>query len=175
MNEKKRNFILKSTYKAIKKRIAVIREKLTNEIPKILRETYDSDGYWHDNAPWQEALREQQMLNQELYSLVDALKDVSFIEDMYFLCDKDKVTVGKSIEIKDIVTKKSTEYSVVGSLDVVYNPNSKKYRFLSCKTPFAKSLLGKSVGERMTVKLPGGTKVFLISEIKPLTILSKAK
>ena len=175
MNGKKQNSILKSTYKAIKKRITVIREKLTNEIPKTLRETYNSGGYWHDNASWEEALREQQMLNQELYTLAVALKDVSFIEDMYFLCDKDKVTVGKSIEVEDILTKESTEYSIVGSLDVIYNPNSKKYKLLSCETPFAKSLLGKSAGEKVIVKVPGGTKIFLISKIKPLTILSKAK
>ena len=175
MNKKKENPILKSTYEVLQKRATAIKEKLANEMPKKLREAYETGGYWHDNALWEEALREQEMLNRELLLLLTALRDVTFIESLYSLLDEDKVTIGKTVKVEDAVTKEITEYSIVGPLDTTYNPISQESNFISYTTPFVQPLLGKSIGEKVTIKLPGGTQTLVVLEIRPLTIWGQWK
>lgn len=175
MNKKKQNPILKSTYEVLQKRAEKIKEKLTSEMPKRLREAYETGGYWHDNALWEEAMREQEMLNRELLSLLAILRDVTFIEDLYSLLDENKVTIGKTVKVENIATKEIAEYSIVGPLDTTYNPISKESNFISYEAPFIQPLLGKSVNEKITIKLPGVTQTLVVLEIKPLTIWGQLK
>lgn len=162
--------MLKSTYEVLQRRIAAIKEKLVNEMPERLRQTYETGGYWHDNALWEDALREQEVLNRELSLLLTTLKDATFIENFYPLLDGDKVTIGKTIKVENIATKEIAEYSIVGPADTTYNPISKENNFVAYKAPLVQPLLGKSIGEEVTIKLPGGTRTLVVLEIKPLTI-----
>jgi transcription elongation factor GreA len=164
MLEKRKNFMFKSTYEILEKRIKLVGKKLNEDIPKDINECYNSGGYWHDNPGWDEALREQRLLRRELNSLRDALKNPIFIEEL--VLDKDKVTLGKKIKVKDLDTQKVNEYVISGTSDVSYNFTFDKENLISCNAPFAKPLIGKSVGEKILVDLPMAKKNLMIVGIK---------
>lgn len=170
MKEKKPTIILRSTYELLKNKKENIEKKLVNEVPTIIREAYETGGRKNDNASWEDALREQEKLIRELLSLIDILYNVTFIEDIYPFLDEDKITIGKTIEVKNLTTEEILELSIVGPLDVTYHPSNKKNNFVSYEAPFIQPLLGKSVGERVTINLPNNTINLTILEIKPLTI-----
>jgi len=170
MTVQRQNFMLKATYEVLRQKIVGITDKLTVEMPKKLREAYETGGYWHDNALWETALREQEMLNRDLLKLTEPLKDIMFIEDAYPLLDEDKVTIGKTVQLLDVNTGEMFEYSIVGPLDVIYNPKAKEAKFISCEAPFIQPLLNRTQGEKIEVRLPGGTRTLTIQRIKPLSI-----
>ncbi len=165
-----RNPILKETYGALQERIRIIKGKLTGEIAIMLREARDSRD-WQDYALWEGLLREKEMLEWELSSLLTALREFTFIDEVYTLFDKDKVTIGKTVTVKNLTRRwEIEEYSIVGSLDVIYNPSARENNFISEEAPLIQPLLDKSVGERLKVQLPRRRETFEILEIRPLTI-----
>lgn len=166
MGRSRKNFILKSTYQILREEAEEIQHKLTKEIPQYLKQAYDTGGYWHDNPHWDYTLLDQQRLSEQLSEILSIISDPVFIEDLSVNCDK--VTLGTQVEVRNIETGEIEVYRIVGSVDVLYNPQRKEKRFISWESPLGHSLLGKLVGDEITVNLPNGIKQLIILAIKPL-------
>jgi len=72
----------------------------------------------------------------------------------------DRVIFGKTVRLYNIQTDEEVEYMLVGP----YESEPEKGR-ISVTSPLGKSLIGKEVGDEISVKAPGGLQEFEILEI----------
>ncbi len=73
---------------------------------------------------------------------------------------KDTVSIGALVTLKDINTKKTREYAIVGSAEA----DPKKQR-LSNESPVGRALLGRKKGETVTIPVPRGAIEYQIVKI----------
>ncbi len=121
-----------------------------------------SFGDISENAEYDEAKNEQAQMEERIYKLENQLRVARIIEDEEI--DYDTVTVGASvkIEVKDSSMKKASveEYTIVGSTEA--DPSMDR---ISNESPIGSALLGKKVGDKVTVQIPMGTAKIKILEI----------
>lgn len=121
-----------------------------------------SFGDISENAEYDEAKNEQAQMEERIYKLENQLRVARIIEDEEI--DYDTVTVGASvkIEVKDSSMKKASieEYTIVGSTEA--DPSMDR---ISNESPIGFALLGKKVGDKVTVQIPMGTAKIKILEI----------
>lgn len=121
-----------------------------------------SFGDISENAEYDEAKNEQAQMEERIYKLENQLRVARIIEDGEI--DYNTVTVGASvkIEIKDNSMKKALveEYTIVGSTEA--DPSLDR---ISNESPIGSALLGKKVGDKVTVQIPMGTAKIKILEI----------
>ncbi|WP_336524535.1 GreA/GreB family elongation factor, partial [Helicobacter japonicus] len=72
----------------------------------------------------------------------------------------DKVSFGSSVKIVNLDTDKEFIYTLVGSMES--NPSK---GLISVSSPIAKALMGKAVGDEVSIVLPNGENEFEILEI----------
>jgi transcription elongation factor GreA len=74
---------------------------------------------------------------------------------------KDVVSIGTKVKLRDMESKKSVEYVIVGSAEA--NPAESK---LSNESPVGKAIIGHKKGETVEVSTPRGSLKFKIMEIR---------
>lgn len=121
-----------------------------------------SFGDISENAEYDEAKNEQAQMEERIYKLENQLRVAKIIEESEI--DYDAVTVGANvkIEIKDPSMKKADveEYSIVGSAEA--DPSLNR---ISNESPIGAALLGRKVGDKITVQVPVGVAKIKILEI----------
>lgn len=121
-----------------------------------------SFGDISENAEYDEAKNEQAQMEERIYKLENQLRVARIVEESEI--DFDTVTIGSKvkIEIKDPGAKKGEieEYLIVGSTES--DPSLFK---ISNDSPVGSALLGRKVGEKLTVLVPAGSLKIKILEI----------
>jgi transcription elongation factor GreA len=74
--------------------------------------------------------------------------------------DRNTVSIGITVKLKDLETGDLEEYMIVGSTEA--DPDAGK---ISNESPIGAAVLGRSVGDKVTVNTPGGALEFEIVEI----------
>lgn len=129
---------------ALSKEIAVAREK----------------GDLRENAEYEMAKHKQGLVMTEIVELKGKLVDVQFIEELRV--PGDRVSVGTTIQLKDLSKGEELTYTILGPED-----SDADNGCISFQSPLARGLIGKLAGEEAEVNSPGGTKRFKIVSIKP--------
>lgn len=121
-----------------------------------------SFGDISENAEYDEAKNEQAQMEERIYKLENQLRVAKIIEESEI--DYDTVTVGANvkIEIKDPSMKKADveEYTIVGSAEA--DPALNR---ISNESPIGAALLGRKIGDKVTVQVPVGMAKIKILEI----------
>ena len=112
-----------------------------------------------ENAEYDDAKNEQAMLEHRIAQLEERLIAARVIEKRDI--QKDVVSIGSKVKLRDIAAKKTFEYHIVGSAEA--NPAENK---LSNESPVGKAILGHKKGEVVEVAAPRGALKFKILEIK---------
>ena len=115
-------------------------------------------GDLSENSEYDEAKNEQAKLEARIVEIEAMLKNVEIIEDI-----KGKAkTVVIGVKVKVIYEEfgEEEEYRVVGSTEA----NSREGK-ISDESPMGKALLGKKIGDEVTVEAPGGEFKVKILEI----------
>jgi transcription elongation factor GreA len=73
----------------------------------------------------------------------------------------DKVVFGATVVMSDVETDKEVTYRIVGELEA-----DLKKQLISVKSPVARALIGKQVGDFVTVQSPGGAREYEVKEIR---------
>ena len=73
----------------------------------------------------------------------------------------DKVVFGATVVLVDQETEKEVSYRIVGEPEA-----DLKKRWISVTSPVARALVGKSIGDVVTVQSPGGAREYEIQELK---------
>jgi transcription elongation factor GreA len=74
--------------------------------------------------------------------------------------DTSRVSLGTQVTLLDLDSKKELSYVIVGSEE-----SDPKANRISAASPVGQAVLGKSIGDEVTVKVPKGTRKFRIKGI----------
>ena len=131
------------------------------EIKEMLKEAR-AFGDLSENSEYDEA-REQQAKNEHsIVELEEIIKNTVVVEDSDTASDK--VTLGKTITVRNEKTGKELVYHIVGSSDA--NPFEMKISNLS---PMGIAFMGSKVGDRVTATSPSGAVDYTILDIAKKT------
>lgn len=111
-----------------------------------------------DNADYRVAKERRDYIENKIKELDDKLARAQIIDPKDI--NTDKVVFGCTVLLGEVESEKQVRYKIVGA-DEADIKNGR----ISINSPVAKALIGKSVGDIVTVHVPSGKKEFEILEI----------
>ena len=148
--------ITKEGYDNVKVKISELKTEFES-LPEIIAEAREK-GDLKENAEYHAARERQGLLQAQISKLESDLASCEIIDPSKL--DKDTVTFGKRVKVKDKNTDAILEYKIVGEMEADISKNQ-----ITIITPIAKGLLTKKVGDTVKIKVPAGDKVLEILEI----------
>ena len=115
-------------------------------------------GDLSENSEYDEAKNEQAKIEARIVEIEAMLKNIEIIEDVKGKAKT--VVIGVKVKVLDVEYGDESEYRVVGSTEA--DPRSGK---ISDESPVGKALLGKKLGDEVSVEAPGGEFKLKIIEI----------
>ena len=145
---KKVSYVTKEGLKKLQDELDNLQNVERPKISKAIGEAIEK-GDISENAEYDAAKDEQRDIEARIEELEKILKNAEvFVEEE---ADLDKVSIGCSVKILDCEFEEELEYKIVGSTEA----NSLKGK-ISNESPVGKALLGKQVGDTVTVETPAG-------------------
>ncbi|TJX67865.1 transcription elongation factor GreA [Soehngenia saccharolytica] len=111
-----------------------------------------------ENAEYDQAKNEQAKLEERIAKLEAMLRNAVVIDDDEI--STDIVTIGSKVTVLDIEFNEEMEYTIVGSAEA--DPFEGK---ISNESPMGKALLGRKVGDTVSVQAPDGIIKYKIKAI----------
>ncbi len=149
--------ITKEGFEKLKKDLETLK---TMSIPENIRdiEVARAHGDLSENAEYAAAKERQSYLHGKMQELENnlALSNVINIKGL----SGDKVVFGCFVTITDAESGENIRYQLVGPLESDINKNT-----ISVTSPIGKAMIGKTIGDEINVKTPGGTRNFEIIDI----------
>jgi len=118
-----------------------------------------SHGDLSENAEYHAARERQSFIEGRIQELEEIISAVEIIDPSTL--SGDSIKFGAHVSVIDEETEKEATYQIVG----VHEADIKSAR-LSISSPLAKSLIGKKVGDSVSVPAPGGDRTYEILSIK---------
>ena len=115
-------------------------------------------GDLSENSEYDAAKEEQAQVEARIVQLENMLKNAKVIDEDEI--DLNVVSVGTRVKVYDEEFDEELEYSIVGSTEA--DPDMFK---ISDESPVGKALIGRNIGETVSVDTPGGTIQFKILSI----------
>jgi len=117
-------------------------------------------GDLKENAEYHAAKEQQGFIEARIKDLEGKLSHVQVI-DVTAIDARGKVIFGSTIVIFDENTDKETTYTIVGEDEADI-----KSGMISCTSPIARALIGKSEGDEVEFQAPDGLKTFEVLEVR---------
>jgi transcription elongation factor GreA len=118
-----------------------------------------SFGDLSENSEYDSAKEEQAFVEGRITTIENMIRNAKIIQEDEM--SSDTVTLGRTVTFIELPDGEEETYSIVGSAEA--DPFEGK---ISNDSPIAKSLLGKKVGDQVTVQTPGGEMNVRITTIK---------
>lgn len=131
----------------------VERGKISKEI-----EVARAHGDLRENAEYHAAKEKQSHIEGRILSLNDWIARAEVIDVSKL--SGDKVVFGATVKLIDAENEKEATYTLVGELEADI-----KRRLISVTSPLARGLIGKAVGDLVTVQSPGGAREYEVVEV----------
>ncbi|MDO7488072.1 transcription elongation factor GreA [Peribacillus sp. NPDC096622] len=125
--------------------LKTVKRKEVVERIKIAR----SFGDLSENSEYDSAKEEQAFVEGRITTIENMIRNAKIIEGND--SDTDTVSLGKSVTFVELPNGDEETYSIVGSVEA--DPFEGK---ISNDSPIAKSLIGKRVGDKVSIMTPGG-------------------
>lgn len=160
--ENKKNIL---TYEGLKKledeleHLKVVKRKEVSQKIKEARE----QGDLSENAEYDAAKDEQRDIEARIEEIEKILKNAEVVVEEEV--DLEKISIGCKVRILDCEFDEELEYKIVGSTEA----NSLKGK-ISNESPVGRALLGKKVGDQITVETQMGELSYKVLEIQRSTV-----
>jgi len=137
-----------------------LKQLQTVERLKISREIEVARGHGdlRENAEYHAAKEKQSHIEGRINSLNDWIARAEVVDVSKL--SGDKVVFGATVKLLDVETDKEVTYTLVGELEADI-----KRRLISVTSPLARGLIGKAVGDLVTVQSPGGAREYELVEV----------
>jgi transcription elongation factor GreA len=137
-----------------------LRQLKSEERPAVIRAIAEarSHGDLSENAEYHAARERQSFIEGRIQELEEIVSGVEVIDPATL--SGDSVKFGAHVRLVDEETGKEAEYQIVG----LHEADIKLGR-LSVSSPLAKALIGKKVGDTVSVPAPGGDRSYEILRI----------
>lgn len=156
---------VESRYKMSQERFDEIKEELTyletvreKEVSELIKEAR-SFGDLSENSEYDEAKTEQGKLYSKIAEYRALIENAEIIEKSD--AAHDVVALSSRVRIYDVDEKEESDYQIVGSQEA--NPIQGR---ISDESPIGRALIGKRVGETVTVEAPAGEMRFQILSVE---------
>ena len=148
--------ISKQGYKRLEEELA----RLKSERPAIIQAIKEAreEGDLRENAGY-DAARERQGMAEARIKYIESRMALYQVVDLDKLSG-DKVIFGSTVEVEDVDTEESRTYTILGPDEA--EPAKGSISFLS---PVGQALLGKEVGDEVSVDIPRGRVTYEIVDI----------
>lgn len=153
-----------SRYKMSRERLDEIKEELhyletvrEKEVSELIKEAR-SFGDLSENSEYDEAKTEQGKLYSKIAELRNIIENAEIIETAE---NTRQIGLGSRVKVKCLEDGQLEEYQIVGSQEA--NPMNGR---ISDDSPFGQGLMGRSVGDVVTVEAPAGELKFEIISIE---------
>lgn len=115
-------------------------------------------GDLSENSEYESAKDEQAFIEGRISTIENMLQNAEIIDSSN--SKEGEVTLGRSVIFKELPDGIEEEYTIVGKAEA--DPFSGK---ISNESPIAQALLGKAVGEKVTIDTPGGNMEVEITKV----------
>jgi transcription elongation factor GreA len=146
--------ITASGYKRLEAELKTLK---TVERPNVIKAIAEAreHGDLSENAEYHAAREKQSFIEGRILELTDKVARAEVIDPA--TVSGKTVKFGASITVADEETDEKTTYHIVGE----YEADLKRHRIANT-APMARAFIGKSVGDSVEVKAPGGTRYYEI-------------
>jgi len=117
-------------------------------------------GDLRENAEYHAAKEQQGFIEGRIQHLEYTISHAQII-DVTKLNPGDKVVFGASVVLADEETGDETRYQIVGDAEADIKQN-----LIAVSSPIARALIGREVGDVVTVRAPGGDREYEIVEVQ---------
>lgn len=130
------------------------------ERPNIVKEIDIARGHGDlkENAEYHAAKEKQRFIEARIVDLSEIIANAQVIDPSTLV--HNKVSFGSTIKILNLDNDKEFSYTIVGSVE-----SDPAKGLISFGSPIAKSLIGKSKGDAVSIQLPNGESDFEILDI----------
>ena len=118
-------YFLKEDLDALRARVRELEEDLRVVGRELGEACSQSAETWHDNAPYEEAVRESKLLSRRLKELVDVLREAELVTPPSSAAKR--VSIGRNVTVLDLDTGEELAFTV-GSYLVLDNAERRSYR-----------------------------------------------
>ena len=156
MNEKKEIFLTKEGLNELQEELKDLKENKRPEVISQIKEAR-AQGDLSENAEYHAAKDKQGQIEARI-------KEIEYIIDNASIISGTKsstIKIGSTVEIEYIDDKETETYKIVGSTEA--DPFENK---ISNESPIAVAILGKKVGETVSIESPNGNYDIKIVSIK---------
>lgn len=154
MPTENKHYLSKERLEALESELKELKNNKRREIAERLK-TAKEFGDLSENSEYAEAREDQAKVESRIFEIEEILKQFSIFEEGD---SADFVKVGSSVTVK--TDSKSSTYTIVGSNEA--DPSNGK---ISNESPLGEALLGRKVGDKISVRTPGGEVSYLIAKI----------
>ena len=125
-------------------------EELKSRRGHIAQKIADARDYGDlsENSEYNEARNEQAQVESRIAEIEEILQNASLITAKK---KSDAVELGATVDLHHTETKKKVSYTIVGSVEA--DPLEGK---ISDESPIGQALMGKKVGDKVSIVTPGG-------------------
>ena len=138
-------------------------ENLKNvQRPKVVEAIAEarSHGDLKENAEYHAAKEQQAIIESRVIAINDLIARANVI-DVTKIENDGKVIFGSTVKVQDLETNKKISYRLVGQDEADIKKN-----LIFFKSPIGKGLIGKNIGEMVSVDTPSGERNFEILEVE---------
>ena len=135
--------------------------RLREERPKISRdiETAREHGDISENAEYHAAKERQGMIEARIKDLEDKLSRAEIIDPSRL--SGPRIRFGATVELLNIDTNEEVRYRIVGAEEADLSHGT-----ISISAPLARALIGKEIGDEISVTLPVGQRKYEITNVE---------
>jgi transcription elongation factor GreA len=152
-------YLTSDGYKELETRLDYLRNEKRAEVAARLHQALEEGGELVENAEYEDAKNEQAFVEGEIMRLETILSNAKIIE--HASGKKATVSLGDTVTLKEKGQKKTEVFQLVGAAES--DPREGR---ISNESPLGRALLGRKVGDMVTVHAPDGEIGFEIKKIQ---------
>ena len=129
------------------------------EVAQKIKEAREQ-GDLSENAEYDAALDEQREIESRITELEEILKNAVVIDEDEM--DSGKINIGCTVTLLDVEFNEEVTFSIVGTSEGTSSLSGR----ISNESPLGSALIGKAVGDTVTVEAPGGEFTYKVLKIE---------
>ncbi len=150
--------LTKEGYDMLSRELQDLVKNKRREVAERLKEAKNAGGDLSENSEYEYAKNEQAFIEGRIEQINEILDNYEIIDDK---SSGTQVKVGSTVLIQDLDRNKNKKFKLVSSIES--DPEKNK---ISDESPIGSSLIGKKIGDEVSVNTPQNKKRFKILEIK---------
>ena len=133
-----------------------------NQRPKVVDAIAEarSHGDLKENAEYHAAKEQQALIESRVIAINDLIARANVI-DVTKIENNGKVIFGSTVKVQDMESDNKISYRLVGQDEADI-----KKKFIFFKSPIGKALIGKNIGDLVSVNTPSGERNFEILDVE---------